>query len=243
MVRAALALIFVILYCIVSIPVLLIETLIRRFRPLAAEVSMLRIVQCAFKILLFICGTRLTVKGRDNIPEDEAVLFIGNHQSLFDIVISCSLMKNRCGYVAKNNLEHIPVLSWNMRFLYCLFLNRDDLKQGLETIKKAIAYIKEGISVFIYPEGSRNRNEDKTELLPFHRGSFKIAQRTGCRIIPTAISGSSAIFENQFPRIRRADVTIEFGTPVAYGDLTKEEQKHIDEYFRERLQAMLKENG
>ena len=242
MIRAVIAFLFVVIYCIISVPILLVETLIRHFKPVAATKSMLRIVQAAFRILLFICGTKVTVKGLENIPDDEAVLFIGNHQSFFDIIISYSRMKDRCGYIAKNNLEHIPLLSWNMSFLYCLFLNREDLKQGLETIKKAIGYIKDGISVFIYPEGSRNKGTDKTELQPFHRGSFKIAQRTGCRIIPVAMNGTSDIFEDHFPRVKPTKVVMEFGTPVAYGDLTKEEQKHIDEYFHDRLQKMVKAN-
>lgn len=242
MIRAFFAICFVVLYCIVSIPVLLVETLIRRFRPLAAETSMLRIVQWAFRILLWICGTKVTLIGHDNIPDGEPVLFVGNHQSFFDIIISYSQMKGRCGYIAKNNLEHIPILSWNMRFLFCLFLDRNDLKQGLETIRRAIDYIKNGISVFIYPEGSRNKAEDKTQLQPFHRGSFKIAQRTGCRIVPVAFNNTAEIFENHFPKVKPVHVIVEYGAPVAYGDLTREEQKHIDEYFHDILEGMVRKN-
>ena len=157
MIRAIFGILFVVLYCIVSIPILLVETLIRKRWPLKAEMSMLRIVQGAFRILLRITGTTVTVKGLENIPGDEAVLFVGNHQSFFDIIISYSQMKTRCGYIAKDNLEHIPLLSWNMKFLFCLFLNRDDLKQGLETIKKAISYIENGISVFVFIRRIKNR--------------------------------------------------------------------------------------
>ena len=242
MIRTVLAVIVVILYCIISVPILLVETLIRKKWPLAAEISMLRIVQRTFKILLAICGTKVNVIGLENIPEDEAVLFVGNHLSIFDTVISYSLMKTRCGYIAKDNLEHIPILSWNMRFLFCLFLKRDDLRQGLETIHTAIDYIKNGISVFIFPEGHRNRSGDDSNLLPFHRGSFKIAQRTGCRIIPVSFNGTADIFEAHFPAVRRTSVTVEFGKPVPYGDLTRDEQKKIDEYFREKIREMIIKN-
>ena len=242
MIRAIFGILFVVLYCIVSIPILLVETLIRKRWPLKAEMSMLRIVQGAFRILLRITGTTVTVKGLENIPEDEAVLFVGNHQSFFDIIISYSQMKTRCGYVAKDNLAHIPILSWNMRFLFCLFLNRDDLKQGLETIHRAIDYIHSGISVFIFPEGTRNKSGDETCLGEFHKGSFKIAQRTGCKIIPVSFNNTASIFERQFPRVSREHVVVEYGKPVAYGDLTRDEQRHIDTYFRDILTEMIRKN-
>ena len=242
MLRALIAIIFVVIYCILSVPLLLIETLIRKFNPIKAELSMLRIVQCAFKILLFICGTKVTVIGQDNIPEDEAVLFVGNHLSFFDIIISYSQMKNRCGYVAKSNLEHIPLLSWNMKFLFCLFLDRDDLKKGLEMIQKAISYIKEGISVFIFPEGTRNKSGDDANLAEFHRGSFKAAQRTGCKIIPVAFNNTANIFEAHFPSVKPCHVIVEYGTPVPYGDLTREEQRNIDGHFRTIIKEMVIKN-
>lgn len=242
MIRALIAVIFVVIYCIISIPLLLIMTLVRKFNPVTAEMFMLRVVQGAFRIILFICGTKITVLGRENIPEDEAVLFVGNHQSLFDIVTSYCHMKNRCGYIAKDNLAHIPLLSWNMRFLLCLFLDRNDLKKGLETIKQAIEYIKQGISVFIFPEGTRNKSGDETALNEFHRGSFKMAQRTGCSIVPVSFNNTASIFEAQFPRVKPAHIIIEYGKPVPYGSLTREEQKNIDEHFRKIIAEMVTKN-
>lgn len=71
-----------------------------------------------------------------------------------------------------------------MRYLHCLFLDRKDIKQGLKTILTAIEKIKSGISICIFPEGTRNKNKDELELLPFHEGSFKIASKSGCAIHP-----------------------------------------------------------
>lgn len=242
MIRAFFGITFVVVYCILSVPVLLIETVIRKFNPKAAELSMLKIVQAAFKILLFICGTRITTLGEENLPKGEAVLFVGNHLSFFDTIISYSQMKDRCGYIAKDNLAHIPLLSWNMRFLLCLFLKRDDLRQGLEVIHKAIDYINNGISVFIYPEGTRNKTGDPTQLHPFHRGSFKIAQRTGCKIVPVAFNNADDVFERHFPKVKSVHVIVEYGKPIPYGDLSKDEQRHIDEYFRSLIIEMVKKN-
>ena len=81
MLRAILALLFAILYLIIGIPVLGIEWIISKFNRKAADISQLRMVQWAFRVILFICGTKVTVIGEENVPKDEAVLYIGNHKA------------------------------------------------------------------------------------------------------------------------------------------------------------------
>ena len=90
MLRAILALLFAILYLIIGIPVLFVEWIIGKFNRQAADISQLRMVQWAFRVILFICGTRLTIIGEENVPKDQPVLYIGNHRSYFDIIITYS---------------------------------------------------------------------------------------------------------------------------------------------------------
>lgn len=242
MLRLVIGFIFAVIYCIISIPILLVESIIRHFNPEAATKSMFRIVQWAFRVVWKISGAKVTVIGRENIPDDEAVLFVGNHQSFFDVILGYPQMKSRTGYIAKKEFEKVPLLSTNMKFLYCLFLDREDLRQGMETIKEEIEYIKQGISIFVFPEGTRNKSGDETKIAPFKRGSFKPAQRTGCKIIPVAFNNTETVFEKNFPHVTPAKVIIEFGKPIVYKDLEKEEQRHIDEYCREKILAMVKKN-
>ena len=134
MLRAILALLFAILYLIIGIPVLGIEWIISKFNRKAADISQLRMVQWAFRVILFICGTKVTVIGEENVPKDEAVLYIGNHKSYFDIIITYARCPGLTGYVAKNDMAKVPLLSLWMKRLYCLFINRDDVKEALKTI-------------------------------------------------------------------------------------------------------------
>ena len=124
MLRAILALLFAILYLIIGIPVLGIEWIISKFNRKAADISQLRMVQWAFRVILFICGTKVTVIGEENVPKDEAVLYIGNHKSYFDIIITYARCPGLTGYVAKNDMAKVPLLSLWMKRLYCLFINR-----------------------------------------------------------------------------------------------------------------------
>ncbi len=72
----------------------------------------------------------------------------------------------------------------------------------LKTILQAIDYVKHGISICIFPEGTRNKGEELS-LLPFHNGSFKIAEKTGCPIIPMSLNNTCDIFEGHFPFIKK----------------------------------------
>ena len=109
-----------------------------------------------------------------------------------------------------------------------LELYRDDIKKGLQTILEGIEKIKSGISICIFPEGTRNKEPDT--FLPFHEGSFKLAQKSGCPIVPISINNSSAIFEDHFPKIKKAHVVLEYCKPFYINDLDKEDKKFVGAY-------------
>ena len=129
-----------------------------------------------------------------------------------------------------------------MKYLHCLFLDRKDIKQGLKTILAAIDKIKSGISICIFPEGTRNKNADDLELLPFHDGSFKIASKTGCAIIPMALNNTVEIFEAHMLKIKSTHVVLEYGKPIYVKDLPKEDQKHLGAYTQNIIHDMLEKN-
>ena len=193
MIRLIIVAITVIGFLILSIPILFIEWIIGKFSPRTKEISSLRLIQGVFKLILWEAGTKVTIIGEENVPKDTPVLYIGNHRSFFDVPLTYPRCPIRTGYIAKKEMEKVPLLSTWMKRLHCLFLDRNDLKQGLKTILTAIGKVKSGISICIFPEGTRNKNEDELDMLPFHEGSFKIAAKANCPIIPMAISGSADI--------------------------------------------------
>ena len=211
-----------------------------RNKPLR-DITSLRIVQGAFRLILFIAGVRLTVIGEENVPKDRSVLYIGNHRSFFDIVITYARTPGLTGYIAKKEILKVPLLRDWMKDLYCLFLDRDDIKEGLKTILTAIEYEKQGISVAIFPEGTRNKG-DGEDILPFHDGSFKIALKSGCPIVPMTLNNSAAIFEEHFPKIKPARVVLEYGKPIETASLSREEQKNIAQRVREEMLATYRKN-
>lgn len=242
MIRIILALLFLILFLILGIPVLIVEWVIGKFNKHASDISSLRIVQWAFRVILFISGTKVTVIGEENVPTDKAVLYICNHRSYFDIVITYSRCKRLTGYIAKDNMEKVPLLNIWMRRLYCLFLNRTDMKEGLKTILMGIDQLKNGISMCIFPEGTRNKSTDQMDMLPFKAGSFKMAEKSGCPIIPMAITNSADILENHFPFVRKTHVILQYGKPILPNELSKEDKKKLSSLVQEEVRTMLVDN-
>ena len=241
MIRFIIAVIFVIVFLICSIPLFLAEWILGKISPKARDYSSRRIVQWAFNGVLWISGVKVTVIGEENIP-DEPVLYVGNHRSLFDIPLVYVRSKRLLGFVSKDSMAKIPLLSTWMRFLYCLFLNREDVKEGLKTILQAIEYVKQGVSICIFPEGTRNKGEELT-MLPFKEGAFKIATKTGCPIIPVSMNGTENLFERQFPRIKKGHIVMEYGKPIYPNKLEKEDLKHIGNYCQKIIQETIKKNA
>ena len=229
-------------FLILSIPILLAEWIVGKFSPMAKEISSLRIVQTVFKAVLWVGGVKVTFIGEENVPKDTPVLYIGNHRSFFDVPLTYPRCPIRTGYVAKKEMEKVPLLSTWMKRLHCLFLDRKDIKQGLKTILEAIEKVKSGISICIFPEGTRNKNESELELLPFHEGSFKISTKAKCPIIPIAISNSANIWEAHFPKVKPTHVIVEYGKPIYVDELEKEDKKHLGAYTQNVILEMLKKN-
>lgn len=240
MLRFILVVIFLVIFFTVSIPIWLVEWVIGKFNMHAKNISCLRIVQWGFKVVIFISGVKTTVIGFENIPKDEPVLFVGNHNSYFDIVIAYSMMPRLTGFVAKKEIEKAPFLSVWMKRLHCLFLDRNNIKEGLKTILEGIDLIKNhDISIVIFPEGTRSKDGN---MLPFKEGSLKFAEKSGCKIVPMVQNNNAAIFENQFPAIRPTKTVLEFGKPIDIKTLSPEDRKFLGAYTQRIIQEIYDKN-
>lgn len=226
-------------FLVLSIPLLIWEWFLGKKNPDLKNTQSLKIVQWVFRLILKAAGVHITVKGQENVPTDRAVLYVGNHRSYFDILTGYVTVPTLLGFVAKVEMERYPLLSNWMHNVNCLFLDRENLREGLKTILTGIEKVKQGVSIWIFPEGTRNRNEDILDMLPFKEGSLKIAEKSGCPVVPVAITGSAEIFEKQFPRMKSSNVTIEFGTPFIIKELEPEIRKHAGAYTQSVIKEML----
>ena len=237
--RSVLIILLFVVYVIVMLPALLIFYLIGRKNIRRAERAVHACISWLFRATRFIAGTKITVSGLENVPDDRPVLYIGNHNSYFDIIYTYPLCKLTTSYVAKDGLLKVPLFSVWGKLMMCLFFNRSNMKQSMKMILEASSYLKEDISVFIFPEGTRNKTGKLVPLNEFHNGSFKPAQKSGAPIIPVAITGTADVWEGHMPWVKKAEVTIEYGKPVYYSELSTEERKYIGDHIKGIIEGML----
>lgn len=127
-----------------------------------------------------------------------------------------------------------------MKYLYCLFLDRKNMKEGLKTILTGIDYLKAGTSIVIFPEGTRNKSIDG--VLPFHAGSFKLAEKSGCRIIPMVQNNTAAALEDHLPFFKKTHTVLEFGKPIDVASMDREQKKTLAKDVQDLIEKMYEEN-
>lgn len=228
--RLALTVIVLILVLLIGIIEHVITWVVAKFDPKAALQMRSAYVRAGFTAVRFVAVGKTQIIGLESIPTDRAVLFIGNHRSMLDVVICGSVIPVPVGFISKIELEKIPLLHMQMKDINCLFLDRSDDRKALKTILKAIELVKGGQSMFIFPEGTRSKEEGK--FLPFHAGSFKIATKAKAPIVPVTIVGTGDILEDHFPRIKAAPVVVEFGKPIETAEMGRDEQKELPDRVR-----------
>lgn len=231
---------FLILYTIFTIPMCLVEWIAGRVNPEKRPVIAQKCVVVGFKVILFISGVKLTVKGKENVLHDRAALYAYNHRGFFDILVGYTTAPMRTAYVSKKEIEKVPMISWWMKCMNCLFLDRDDIKQGMKTILEGIELLKNGTSIYIAPEGTRNKGE---ELLEFHEASFKLADKSKSPVVPVAINNTDEVFEKHLPWIHSQHVIIEYCEPIYMEELEKSQRKHIGEMVRQIISEKVKQNA
>ena len=239
MIRTILIVLYLVIFFIIGIPMSLVCMILGKIDITKKERFAFRYICWGFRCIRFLAGTQLTLIGLEKVPKDTAVLYVANHRSFFDIVSVFPYLNNTTGFVSKKELLKVPFLRLWMKFVNCEFLDRDNIKQGLKTILSCIATVKRGCSIFIFPEGTRSSGK---ELLEFKGGSFKIAEKSGCLIIPIAIANTDDVFENHMPYVRKTHVTIEFGDPIDLKSLTREEQRRIGQRVQSIIGEMLDRN-
>lgn len=230
-------LLYLILF-VISIPLLLIECIVRKVNEKAAAAFAIRVVRIAFNICMFTSGCKKEIIGLENIPTDRPVLFAANHRSFYDIILAYATIASvhvQVAFISKIEIKKFPLIAQWMYFLNCLFMDRGNMKQNMGVILNAISLINDGYSIYIAPEGTRNATDT---LLPFKEGSMKIATKTNAPIIPVCIKNTENILENNLPWIKAGKIYIEYGKPIYPDNLDKEEKKHIGAYVQQVIQEM-----
>ena len=185
-------------------------------------------------LLLRLTGSKITVHGKWPV-NDGAALIVSNHQGAFDIPILAGWAGSQLAFVAKVELQKIPLIGKWMELIDCVFLAREDRRQAVLVAKQTTALLKDGHSMVVFPEGPRSGSDD---MLPFKKGSLGLAARAGVPIVPIALKNSYAVMPAGKPPICKAEVDLYIGDPIDPSTLSKEEL----DVLHETVQAWIAEH-
>ncbi len=234
--RTILVLGFLAVFLVVMFPVHLLLRLLGLVMPQLRYRIGKRIVDGVFRVILFLVQVKLEVKGVENIP-DEPVLFVSNHRSISDIPVIYVTSGRRPGFVAKKEMQRMRLLAGWMDHIGCLFLDRKDLRSGMEMVKNGAKQIRKGNCLVIFPEGHRSQGE----LLPFKEGSLKIAEKAECPVVPVTLIGTDQLLEARPGfSIRKGNVKVIYGEPVLLKDLPKEERRKAGARIRSGIEETIR---
>ncbi|MCH8514547.1 MAG: 1-acyl-sn-glycerol-3-phosphate acyltransferase [Kiritimatiellae bacterium] len=188
------------------------------------------------KMVAWLGGARMEITDNADLSEHEAVLIVSNHQGEFDIPILIGYAGCTPGFVAKKELEHIPLVSQWMRLLGCVFLDRGDRRRQIVQVREIIDLLKSGHSMVIFPEGTRSGSD---ELLPFAKGSLNIAAKAGVRIMPVTLSGSWKLKPKGKLRLPGGTVRLVRHPLLDPAALSPEDQGRLHEIVRDQIASSL----
>jgi len=230
MIRTIIGYVYLIGYLIYTIPILVKVIYLDKKQKVAERDDLVHYTaQSWAKAFMRYSKSQVSIVGEENIPKDRAVLFVGNHQSIYDMVILLAYVKQPIAFVAKIEILKIPILSTWMKYMNCIFMDRDDVRQSLRTINQGAENLEKGYSYVIFPEGTRTISGQLEEFKP---GSFKLAIKAGAPIVPfTFIDSYKIMSKNRF-RLSKASVKVVFSAPIYVEEINQKDTKKLADDIR-----------
>ena len=155
----------------------------------------------------------MDVVGKDKLNPDDKYIFVSNHQSYFDIPILMQAIPNVVRFVYKKQLTKLPIFGWGMYLGQYIPIDRTDARSALLSLKKAAIKVRKGISIALFPEGTRSPDGN---IGDFKKGIFVLAEEAGVKIVPVTIKGSFNIMPKKTLRIKPGKVKVIFNEPLDF---------------------------
>ena len=183
-------------------------------------------------LLLKASCLRVRVSSEAELDPKASYVLLSNHQSLFDIPVLLSTVPGQVRMMAKRSLFRIPIFGWGLAFGGFIPIDRGDRSTAKQSFSSALAKIKNGTSILLFPEGTRALTDT---LLPFQRGGFLIAMKTGLPIVPVGIRGTRAVQHKGNWGIRPNPIEVRYGAPIDIAQYGMRRKKELIAEVRARI--------
>lgn len=186
------------------------------------------------KLCLLINGVHLKIEGLDHLHKDGPYIFMSNHQGSYDIFSILGYLPFQFKWLAKKELFAIPVLGWGMTAVGYISIDRAGTRETVEAMNKAARKIRQGMSMVIFPEGSRSPDGS---IQPFKKGGFTLAIKSKVPIVPVAIAGSREIIPKDQWTVSPGDIRIQIGQPIETEHCSMKDRNSLMERVREAISS------
>ena len=184
------------------------------------------------KVILWVCGVKVEMMESENIQVNAPRIYMANHCSYFDIFALLSALPVDFKFVVKQELMAIPVFGKAMKRAGYIGIEREEPRKALKSMHEAAERIRGGASVLIFPEGTRS---DDGRLQAFKPGGFHLALKSGCDIVPVAITGSHRIVPKGSWNIRKGTIRLTVGEPIPLEGQSRKNMGQIMDRVREGI--------
>jgi 1-acyl-sn-glycerol-3-phosphate acyltransferase len=176
----------------------------------------------------------------EHLDKEAPYIYMSNHQGSYDIFALLSCLPVQFRWIAKKELFAIPILGWAMGAANYISIDRSGRRRALESIERAARKIKGGVSVVIFPEGTRSRDGS---IQPFKRGGFTLALKSGVPIIPITINGSRDVMPRDSMRVRPGEIRVSVDGAIQTTPFSLRERNVLMEKVRETIERNLAADG
>lgn len=163
------------------------------------------------RIALLANGVKVKVEGLEKIKGKGPFIFMSNHQGSYDIFALLGYLPFHFKWLAKKELFSIPFLGWTMSAAGYIRLDRQGTRETVEAMNQAAQRIRDGMSVVLFPEGSRSPDG---LIQPFKKGGFTLAMKSKVPIVPLSIAGSREIMPKDRLTASAGEIRIRVGDPI-----------------------------
>jgi len=187
------------------------------------------------KVALRANGVKVGVEGLDCIAGQGPYIFMSNHQGSYDIFALLGHLPFQFKWLAKREIFSIPILGWAMKATGYISIDRQGGRETVKAMKTAAEKIRQGMSVVIFPEGSRSPDGS---IQPFKKGGFTLAIKSQVPIVPIVISGSREIIKKGKMKVYPGSISILIDRPVETKGFTMKDREPL----MERLHGIIVSN-
>ena len=183
----------------------------------------------------------LKVDGKEHIKKGQSYVIAPNHQSYWDAFLIYGYIGIKFKWMMKKELGRIPFVGWACYMAGCIFIDRSSRESGINSIRKAESKLKDGMSVVIFPEGTRSYDG---QMGKFKRGAFLISEELQLPILPVTIDGNYDVMSRHAWNVTWHPVHMTIHEPVwpkSTKDMTETQVKEIMNETSEKVYNTIKE--